>query len=77
MWRDDVWTRKQPEIPLEFRERMPQMQAKYGVSGAEGLEAIRRMLASGLSQVVVSAQSIHDASGKDHLDCVVVYRLFG
>ncbi|NEN84856.1 type I polyketide synthase [Paenibacillus elgii] len=62
MWQDDVWVRKQTELPADIKEHMLQMQAKFGITGAEGLEAIRRIVASGLSQAVVSTQSIHDAA---------------
>ncbi|MEC0207770.1 beta-ketoacyl synthase N-terminal-like domain-containing protein [Paenibacillus ehimensis] len=63
MWQDDVWVRKQTQLPADVKEHMLQMQAKFGITGAEGLEAIRRIAASGLSQAVVSTQSIHDAAG--------------
>ncbi|WP_163853077.1 type I polyketide synthase [Paenibacillus elgii] len=62
MWQDDVWVRKQTELPVDIKEHMLQMQAQFGITGAEGLEAIRRIAASGLSQAVVSTQSIHDAA---------------
>lgn len=67
MWQDDVWVRKQTELPAEVKEHMLQMQAQFGITGAEGLEAIRRIAASGLSQAVVSTQSIHDAVGSGWL----------
>ncbi len=63
MWQDDVWMRKQTGLPADVKEHMLQMQAQFGITGAEGLEAIRRIAASGLSQAVVSTQSIHDAAG--------------
>ncbi|WP_055106381.1 type I polyketide synthase [Paenibacillus ihumii] len=68
MWQDDVWVRKQTELPVDVREHMLQMQATFGITGAEGLEAIRRIAASGLSQAVVSTQSIHDAMGSGWLN---------
>ncbi|MFB6364150.1 beta-ketoacyl synthase N-terminal-like domain-containing protein [Paenibacillus elgii] len=68
MWQDDVWVRKQTELPADVKEHMLQMQAVFGITGAEGLEAIRRVAASGLSQAVVSTQSIHDAAGSGWLN---------
>ncbi|WP_088830391.1 type I polyketide synthase [Paenibacillus tyrfis] len=67
MWQDDVWVRKQTELPADIKEHMLQMQATFGITGAEGLEAIRRIAASGLSQAVVSTQSIQDAAGNGWL----------
>ncbi|KPV60120.1 JamP [Paenibacillus sp. A3] len=67
MWQDDVWVRKQTELPANVKEHMLQMQAQFGITGAEGLEAIRRIAASWLSQAVVSTQSIHDAVGSGWL----------
>ncbi len=64
-WEWDAWTSAWLPEPA-LREELKRRRLAYGLSFAEGMEALSRVLASGLSRVVVSTRSLPEVLAQRH-----------
>ncbi|WP_281887446.1 type I polyketide synthase [Paenibacillus sp. YYML68] len=60
MWQEGDWLEKQGNLPAPLKEQLQRMYAEYGLSVAEGIDAMKQVVAGDFSQVIVSKQNIFD-----------------
>jgi acyl transferase domain-containing protein len=65
-WQWDGWTDSALPLDAGIKQELARRRQLYGLSFAEGMEALCRILASGLPQVIVSTRDLTAALGQTH-----------